>query len=299
MTTIDGTILNVVQDAPGSFSGIIRSEAVYPVGTQENTTAIVGRNDVDDYYGIGVIGTGGWRGVSGQVFPTGLDFYTGVQGLVDGGSGINYGVAGISNGGNTNYGVYGFATGGGANNYGVYGSASFGATNIAGFFDGDLETTGNLSKASGTFKIDHPLDPENKYLYHSFVESPDMMNVYNGNVILDANGEAIVEMDDWFQPLNRDFRYQLTAIGAPGPNLYIAEKIANNRFKIAGGTPGTEVSWQVTGIRKDPYANQNRIQVEVEKALEKKGTYLHPEAYNQPEERGEFFLLKDPKEHRQ
>ena len=45
---------------------------------------------------------------------------------------------------------------------------------------GNLDVTGTISKGGGTFKIDHPLDPTNKYLYHSFVESPDMMNIYNG-----------------------------------------------------------------------------------------------------------------------
>ena len=93
----------------------------------------------------------------------------------------------------------------------VYGSLE------EGYFSGTVTVTGNLSKGGGSFKIDHPLEPENKFLYHSFVESPDMMNVYNGNIVLDANGEAIVEFEAWFEPLNRDFRYQLTAIGAPGP----------------------------------------------------------------------------------
>ena len=158
-----------------------------------------------------------------------------------------------------------------------------GAYGRAGYFDGDVEITGSISKASGSFKIDHPLDPENKYLSHSFVESPDMMNVYNGNVTLDASGEAWVTLPDWFEPLNRDFRYQLTPIGGPGPNLYVAEKVQDNRFKIAGGNPGLEVSWQVTGIRHDPYAEANRIAVEEKKPAEERGTYLHPEAYGEAE----------------
>ena len=146
--------------------------------------------------------------------------------------------------------------------------------------DGHGGVTGNFSKGGGSFKIDHPLDPENKYLYHSFVESPDMMNVYNGNVKLDESGEAMVSMEDWFEVLNRDYRYQLTSIGAPGPNLYIAKKIENGSFKIAGGQPGAEVSWQVTGIRQDPWAEENRIEVEVEKESFNKGKYLHPEAWS-------------------
>ena len=157
-------------------------------------------------------------------------------------------------------------------------------TGDAAEFDGDVTVYGNLSKGGGSFKIDHPLDPENKYLYHSFVESPDMMNVYNGNILLDNNGEALVELPDWFDVLNKDFRYQLTCIGGFAP-VYIAEKISGNSFKIAGGTSGMEISWQITGIRQDPYANQNRIQVEVEKSEKEKGHYLHYKEYNQPIEK--------------
>ncbi len=153
----------------------------------------------------------------------------------------------------------------------------------AGRFIGSVDVFGTLYKSAGSFKIDHPLDPQNKYLYHSFVESPDMMNVYNGNVVLDVNGEAWVEMPEWFEALNKDYRYQLTAIGAPGPNLHIAKKFTGNRFQIAGGTPGMEVSWQVTGIRNDPYAQQNRIPVEQDKYENERGTYLHPQVYGQPE----------------
>ena len=120
---------------------------------------------------------------------------------------------------------------------------------------GDCAVFGTLSKTAGSFRIDHPLDPANKYLVHSFVESPDMMNVYNGNVVLDADGGAWVEMPDWFEALNRDFRYQLTPIGGAAPGLHVASKVAGGRFSIGGGEPGLEVSWQVTGIRQDAYAN--------------------------------------------
>ncbi len=148
--------------------------------------------------------------------------------------------------------------------------------------NGNVQVNGTLSKGAGSFKIDHPLDPENKYLYHSFVESPDMMNIYNGVVTLDQAGQAEVELPDYFDALNRDFRYQLTAIGGPGPYLHIAQKVAGNRFRIAGGAPGLEVSWQVTGIRQDAFANKNRIPVEEAKPETDRGHYLHPEAYGKP-----------------
>lgn len=144
---------------------------------------------------------------------------------------------------------------------------------------GNAQVVGTLSKGGGSFKIDHPLDPENQYLYHSFVESPDMMNIYNGTVTLDATGEARVELPDYFESLNRDFRYQLTAIGQPGPSLFIAREVQDNQFSIAGGAPGMRVSWQVTGVRQDPWAEKNRIEVEVDKPDAERGSYLHAEAW--------------------
>ncbi len=142
-----------------------------------------------------------------------------------------------------------------------------------GFFAGNLNVTGTVSKGGGSFKIDHPLDPSNKTLSHSFVESPDMMNIYNGVANMDAKGRASVSLPDWFESLNGDFRYLLTAIGAPQPELYIAEEIHSNRFTIAGGKPGAKVSWQVTGIRHDAYANAHRIRVEEDKPATEHGSY--------------------------
>ena len=104
-----------------------------------------------------------------------------------------------------------------------------------------------------------------------------MMNVYNGNAQLDQNGEATIELPPWFETLNRDFRYQLTCIGGFAP-VYIAGEIAGNRFRIAGGKAGLKVSWQVTGIRKDPYAENHRIQVELDKPPAEQGSCLHEDA---------------------
>lgn len=150
---------------------------------------------------------------------------------------------------------------------------------------GDAIITGNIAKGGGSFKIDHPLDPENRYLSHSFVESPDMMNIYNGVVSLDRRGRAVVKLPAWFEALNRDFRYQLTALGKPAPNLYIAREVKGNCLEIAGGHPRMKVSWEVTGIRRDAYAEANRIQVEENKPPEEQGTYLYPELFDQRREK--------------
>ena len=111
-----------------------------------------------------------------------------------------------------------------------------------------------------------------------------MKNIYDGVVTLDASGDAMVELPDWFEALNRDFRYQLTCVGGFAP-VYIAQEIQGNRFKIAGGSAGLKVSWQVTGIRQDAYAKAHRIQVEEEKPEKERGLYLHPTEFGQPEEK--------------
>ncbi len=191
-------------------------------------------------------------------------------------AGIGYGVVSVGK-----FGVLGAAnTVGGA---GILGIADVAGT-LAGKFTGNVEITGNISKGSGTFKIDHPLDPENKYLYHSFVESPEMMNVYRGHAILDASGSAAIIMPAYFEALNRDFEYQLTCVGGYSP-VYVASKISANQFTIAGGTPGLEVSWLITGVRHDRFADKNRVQVEVEKTPEERGFYLHPEAFDMTADR--------------
>jgi hypothetical protein len=105
-----------------------------------------------------------------------------------------------------------------------------------------------------------------------------MKDIYDGVAVLDATGKVTVQLPDWFQALNSDFRYQLTCVGGYAP-IYVASEVNNNQFEIAGGTPGLKVSWQVTGVRQDKFAQANRLQVEPEKKLTEKGRYLHPEFY--------------------
>src|SRR5215217_5061831 len=147
------------------------------------------------------------------------------------------------------------------------GTAVLGEGPTAGRFVGRVEVFGDFTVARGRkrFKIDHPLDPQNKYLLHSSVESSEMKNVYDGIAQLDEDGTASVDLPEWFEALNGDFRYQLTAVGGSAPNLHVAEEISGNRFKIAGGEGGMKVCWQVTGTRKDPWAAANPFVVEEEK----------------------------------
>ena len=146
----------------------------------------------------------------------------------------------------------------------------------------NVDVLGTLTKPAGSFKIDDPLDPANKYLYHSFVESPDMKNMYDGTITTDDAGLATVTLPAWFETLNRDFRYQLTVLGQFAQAI-VASEISGNQFGIRTDKPNVKVSWQVTGTRQDAYANAHRIQVEVEKAPADRGHYLYPELVGAPE----------------
>lgn len=155
---------------------------------------------------------------------------------------------------------------------------------------GDLTITGALSKGSGTFVIDHPLDPTNKLLYHSFVESPDVMDTYVGRATLDGAGSATIRLPGYFLALNKDYRYFATPVGSSMPKLHMSREVRPRFFGlfgapvfvIAGGVPGGAVSWMVTGIRHDPYILANPVVPEVKKSSTMpyaQGMYVHPEVY--------------------
>jgi hypothetical protein len=243
---------------------------------------VQGGSDANPENGIGVKGWGfyGVLGItSNNEYPG-----AGVRGesRPDGGAAFSSsGVTGYSKAIHCN-GVVGSASG--SYGVGIVGRAS-GDANLAGWFVGDVDVSGTINKSACTFKIDHPLDPSNKYLYHSVVESPDMKNIYDGVVVLNSRGEAQVRLPRWFDALNKDFRYQLTAIGASSPNLHIKQEILKNTFKIGGGIKGAKVSWQVTGIRKDVWANAHRNPVEERKTRKERGFYLHPELHGKSMEK--------------
>lgn len=298
----------------GGTYGVVGSGGTYGVHGSGSTYGVYGTGSSYGVYGnsdtYGVYGTGNDTGIYG----IGSD--TGVHGLGDivgvGGESSSYGVCGI--GGkigtvgttinttlfnalpaNTAIGLLASAglkldlNGSFANNHniGVYAAAGTAQSRTAkaGIFSGNVDIIGNLavtgtiSGALKAFKIDHPLDPANKYLYHSAVESPDMLTIYIGLATLDEQGEGTVELPEWFEALNADYRYQLTSIGVASPQLYIAKEIEGGQFNIGGGQPGQKVSWQVTGIRKDEWAKAHCVPVEETKPEEERGYYLHPELY--------------------
>jgi hypothetical protein len=212
--------------------------------------------------GVHTAATGLGAGVNGQTNST-ATAAPGVRGSADGAGTSAMGVLGVSQNG------IGVAAVGGS--LGLYAQGP-----QAAYFNGNVFVNGTLSKSAGSFRIDHPLD-RTKYLQHSFVESPDMMNVYNGNVRTDRRGFATVRLPGYFHALNRSFRYQLTVLGRSFARAVVWQKITgSNRFRIRTDRPEVEVSWQVTGIRKDAYANAHRIQPEIAKAAVGDTTAVSP-----------------------
>ncbi|KAF5062310.1 hypothetical protein DSECCO2_306210 [anaerobic digester metagenome] len=245
----------------------------------------------------------------------------GVYGKNFGTDNVNYGVYGesVSMQGS---GVYGYASSEIGNTYGVYGhsisgggsaiyalnsnggtgkaiigdvsSSYFGIAiwgigpaggGIGGKFTGDVDISRNLYVlGTKSFMIDHPLDPANKTLLHFCIESPEPFNLYRGTVTLDESGSALISLPDYFNAINIDFSYQLTAVGAPMPNLHIFSTISDGKFQISGGVAGKQVCWEVTALRNDPWVRDNGFQTEKNKPESERGTYLYPEGYGKGKE---------------
>jgi hypothetical protein len=264
--------------------------------------------------GNGILASGG-NNTSGGFGGNGIVVHGGNfngRGLIAfGGTGsVGYGVettGGPSTGSGSTAGAGIFAKGGpssgsnSASGFGIFASAGE-ATNgamlgRAGSFEGDVSMTSNLTvggdldvQGSKHFKIDHPLDPENKYLLHASIESSEVLNVYSGNIVTNSKGEAVVTLPEWFEALNSDLRYQLTVIGTFAQAI-VAEKVKQNRFTIKTSEPNVEVSWQVTGVRSDATMRKHPFKAETSKPERERGSYLAPELFGKPEERGIEWAL--------
>ncbi len=241
--------------SPGAQLGVISSTNAYPgIYTQGGSAASgSGQNGSDGIDAYGNSGDGAAEGGAGGVFYGGTGGSSGYNG-----DGIVAHGSTVCNGGIC-------------------------TTSYAGNFLGDVFVSGDLIGSVATMQIDHPLDPANKYLDHSSVQSSEMKNMYDGTVTTDASGQAVVELPDWFEALNRDFRYQLTVIGQFAQAV-VSSEIANHQFTIKTDKPGVKVSWQVTGVRQDAWANAHRVPVEAPKLGREAGHYLHPELFGAPEE---------------
>jgi hypothetical protein len=281
--------------ARGLFASATTNDAVSATCSAPTHSGVYG---VANGGGCGVCGTSNtttpkYAGVVGTNTAGGTGVYGQTSGTVVSGAGAAVWGQNTSNGvgvyGNANgsgYGVYGidlngvvgFGNGGtGVTGHGVNGGIGVFAASDTGFglyvdmgdahithnatVGGDLTVTGTLTAGTKDFRIEHPLD-SNKWLRHSCVESSARKNVYDGKIVADANGQAQVQMPSYFEALNEDFCYQLTAVGASAPSLHVKQEVIQNMFVIAGANPGQKVCWQVTGTRKDATALANPLVVE-------------------------------------
>jgi hypothetical protein len=240
-----------------------RSSALYGAATAASgvTYGVFGRTHSATNWCAGVYGwasasSGDTWGVYGRSDST---IGKGVLGHASATSGAAYGVYGTSNS-PSGYGVYGWKPAGGTG-YGVY------------------YVNGLAGSGTKSFQMNHPLRPETHYLNHFCAEGPEPYNIYRGTVVLDANGEAWVQLPDYFEAINRDPVITLTPVGSPMPNLHVAVEVQNGRFKIAGGVANKRVFWRVEAIRNDLWVQRYGYQTEQEKPKEHQGKYLHPELY--------------------
>lgn len=289
------------------------------VGTNNTTfhSATAGVNSGAD--GIGVYGEAnnglGGRGVWGHA-AKGAGVYgssdsgdgglsAGVYGTNSAGNGV--GVLGVANSapisGNSPIGVSGRSAQGIAvfgfglnaiigetrspNGYAIRGRA-YGPGSTAGVFEGDVRVNGELDNKKNILQLDHPIDPENKILSHSSVNSPKMTNIYYGTITTGATGEGRVLLPDYFEAFNRDFHYQLTVIG-DFSQAVVSKEIENNAFTIKTERPYVKVCWEVTAVRNDAYAKAYPLEVEKNKKAEEQGKYLSPEVFGKSREESIFY----------
>lgn len=184
------------------------------------------------------------------------------------------------------YGVYASAEGPGFKSS-VYAEGPNGSNAYAGYFAGALYAD-SANSAVKAYMIDHPVDPANKVLMHSSVESDERKNIYDGTVTTDSRGYATVTMPGWFEALNEDFRYQLTVIDEDDSPEFVQAKVVKKlkagRFSIRTSAPNTTVSWLITGRRHDPVSNHYPLQVERDKTPQERGRYFTPEAFGKSKE---------------
>ncbi len=244
-----------------------------------NTYGVFGRSASAG--GIGVYGradtaSGFAYGVHGR---TASATGSGVWGYATAATGSTLGVQGLSDS-TEGRGVSGRANSSTGTNYGVrghtYSPAGFGVYSV-----------GNMgSSGVKPFRIDHPFDPENKYLLHYASESPVPQNFYVGNVITDARGYAWVELPEYFSEISANFKYQLTVVGKSFAQAVVWDEITNNRFQVRTSEPNIKVSWRVDADRNDLYVRNRPPKDVVDKEGREKGMYQHPEFYNLGPERG-------------
>jgi hypothetical protein len=223
-----------------------------------NTTTPVWQLTVKDgHFGIDGSGYIIQRGTANTTGEYGLIHRTGYY---SGSTGNHYGKVKINSIYNSSTNAAGLrfytSTGGANSDRYVFGLDSDGTAKCA----YDLEVSGNVTKGSGNFKIDHPLPEksETHHLVHSFIEGPQADNIYRGKVELVA-GKAEVNIDavsgmteGTFVALNRDIQ-AFTSNESDWDA--VRGKVEGNKVIIEcqNAESTATVSWLVIGERQDEH----------------------------------------------
>lgn len=152
------------------------------------------------------------------------------------------------------------------------------SSGLAGQFLGNVDVTGSILGPIAGMQIDHPLHPAEQFLSQAYVSAPEMTSQYSGNVITGPDGFAVVKLPEYVEALNSDFRYNLTVIGQFAQAI-VASELEGGSFTIQTDRPNVKVSWLVIGVRQDPYAMGQPLQVEAAKTGDEVNRYLYPQGY--------------------
>lgn len=154
-------------------------------------------------------------------------------------------------------------------------------------FIGNVRVLGNFSATGAkSFVIDHPIEPDRRFLLHFAIESPEVLNVYRGRITTNDQGFAEITLPAYFWHVNTEPTYYLTPIGA-GVRVWVEQEPTpdNPKLIIRSEQGHVQVAWMIVARRNDPYLRAHPVEAEPLKPPAFQGYYLHPELYGAPPEK--------------
>ena len=137
---------------------------------------------------------------------------------------------------------------------------SNGASRLTVASNGSVTIGGALSKGSGSFKIDHPLESkkDTHYLVHSFIEGPQADLIYRGTATL-SSGTATINIDTVSGMTDGTFVALNTGVQCFTNNesgwTAVKGSVSGNTLTITAqdNSCTDTISWMVIGERQDPH----------------------------------------------
>jgi hypothetical protein len=120
-----------------------------------------------------------------------------------------------------------------------------------------VTTSGTLTAATKHFRINHPLDPERRFLIHACLEGPENAIYYRGQGRLEG-GHARVELPDYFEALARPDGRTVALTSCCEENepisVLAASDVVNGAFNVRAAddrNPRQRFYWEVKAVRAD------------------------------------------------